>query len=149
MTGHWPYKLTHPIEEEDKSEYEDRVMASMKQGRHPDVGGVIGGTIMVGCWTKQYVTADEILQALKVEMREGAAAAAVVAAAAGGGGGRPERERRRQGRKQRRQGDLRRSRHADDLLPKLALEMPQVDVMISASSVDLIHTGISSHDHRP
>jgi hypothetical protein len=46
-------------------------------------------------------------------------------------------------------GDLRRSRHADDLLPKSALEMPQVDVMISASSVHLIHAGISSHDHRP
>jgi serine/threonine protein kinase len=68
MTGHWPYKSTHPIEEEDKWEYEDRGMASMKQGRYPDVGGMIGGTIMMSCWTKQYVTADEILQALKVEM---------------------------------------------------------------------------------
>ena len=106
MTGHWPYKSTHPIEGEDKWEYEDRVMASMKQGRYPDVGGMIGGTIMMGCWTKQYVTADEILQALKVEMREGATAATAAAAAAAAGGRRGRvRERKKTARekKQRRQ----------------------------------------------
>ena len=71
MTGHWPYKSAHPFEEEeDKWDYEDRVIALLKQGIYPDVKGVIGGTVMMGCWKKRYITAEDILQAQKVEMRD-------------------------------------------------------------------------------
>lgn len=70
MTGHWPYKSAHPSEKEDRWDYEDRVIALLKQAIYPDVEGVIGGTVMIGCWKKQYITAEDILQAQKVEMRD-------------------------------------------------------------------------------
>ena len=69
MTGHWPYKLAQaPHDEEDKWRYEDRVMNLLKQGVYPNVDNVIGGTIMMGCWKKQYVVAEDVLQAEKDEM---------------------------------------------------------------------------------
>ena len=69
MTGHWPYKSTHLLqEEEDKLQYEDRVIDLLKRGVYPDVESVVGGTIMMGCWKKQFVTTEDVLQAQKVEV---------------------------------------------------------------------------------
>ncbi len=36
---------------------------------YPDVEDVIGGKIMMGCWTKQYVTAGDFLRTQRVEMQ--------------------------------------------------------------------------------
>ncbi|KIW44397.1 uncharacterized protein PV06_02870 [Exophiala oligosperma] len=65
MTGLWPYKTSHLTkeEEEDKWQFEDRVIALLERGIYPDVGGIIGGTIMMQCWKKQYHNADDILEA--------------------------------------------------------------------------------------
>jgi serine/threonine protein kinase len=70
MTGYWPYKSALPSdEEEDKWAYEDRVEASWKNGIYPDMEGVVGGKVMMGCWTKQYIRAEDILETQKVEMQ--------------------------------------------------------------------------------
>ncbi|EXJ82318.1 serine/threonine protein kinase [Capronia epimyces CBS 606.96] len=87
MTGVWPYKTSHRTkekeeeeakeqeeeeakeqeeeerEEEDKWQFEDRVIALLGKGIYPDVKGIIGGTIMMQCWKKQYLKADEVLEA--------------------------------------------------------------------------------------
>ncbi len=64
-TGHWPYKpALSPRKEEGEEEgrwvYEDRVEASWKQGLYPDMEGVIGGEVMIGCWTNRYTRAEDI-----------------------------------------------------------------------------------------
>lgn len=63
MTGHWPYKSALPSGEEgeeDRWDYEDRVATSWKKGIYPDLEGVVGGKVMMGCWTKQYIIAGDI-----------------------------------------------------------------------------------------
>ncbi|KAL9114740.1 MAG: hypothetical protein Q9227_001419 [Pyrenula ochraceoflavens] len=70
MTGHWPYKSANPAgreEEEDMSQYEDRVIDLVKRRIYPDVEGVSGGIIMIYCWKKQYLTAADVLQDLRAE----------------------------------------------------------------------------------
>ncbi len=63
-TGHRPYKSALPPckeeGEEDRQVYEDRVEASWKQGIYPDMEGVTGGEVMIGCWTKRYIRAEDI-----------------------------------------------------------------------------------------
>ena len=71
MTEHWPCNpaLASGEEgEEDKWAYEDGVEASWRKGMYPGMEGVIGGEVMMGCWTKQYITAEDILQGQKVEV---------------------------------------------------------------------------------
>ena len=71
MTGHWPYKSVHPSEqEEDKWDYEERVMTLLKDGVYPNVDGVIGGTVIMGCWRKRYIAIEHILQVQNMEMNE-------------------------------------------------------------------------------
>lgn len=65
MTGLWPYKSNGSSEEEDKWQYEERVITFLEQGVYPDVEGITGGTIMMGCWKKQYTTTEDILMAQK------------------------------------------------------------------------------------
>ena len=69
LTGHWPYRQSGPFKTaEDKYEYESMVNSLFRQRKFPDVTGLIGGKVVMGCWTKKYGTAQEILHALKVEM---------------------------------------------------------------------------------
>jgi serine/threonine protein kinase len=62
VTGHWPYKSDN-LPEEDKWQYEGRVIAMLEQGMYPQVEGISGGTIMMGCWQKLYSTAEDVLRA--------------------------------------------------------------------------------------
>jgi hypothetical protein len=69
LTGHWPHKSPGPfktIEEMDK--YDQKVDLLFRQGDFPNVGGLIGGKVVMGCWTKKYSIAEEILCALEAEM---------------------------------------------------------------------------------
>ncbi|KIW13804.1 hypothetical protein PV08_08996 [Exophiala spinifera] len=61
-TGLWPYK-TSQEHEEDKWQFEDRVIALQEKGIYPDVEGIVGGTIMMQCWKKQYQKAEDVLEA--------------------------------------------------------------------------------------
>ena len=72
LTGHWPYKSPGPFKTtEEMDKYNQKVDLLFKQGKFPDVGGLIGGKVVMGCWTKKYSTAEEILCALEVEMLMG------------------------------------------------------------------------------
>lgn len=66
ITGRWPYKFMNQEEEEKAEtnlEFGDRVVDLMKQGFYPDVEGVTSGVVMMGCWKKRYVSAEEVLEA--------------------------------------------------------------------------------------
>ena len=69
LTGHWPYKPPGPFETaEEKFEYQRNVNFLFSQRKYPDVTGLIGGKVVVGCWTREYKTVKDVLRVLEVEM---------------------------------------------------------------------------------
>lgn len=64
ITGHWPFRdpggLFHSMEEMEQ--YESRVDGLFKKGIFPDTKGLLGGEIMLGCWTQKYSNVDDILR---------------------------------------------------------------------------------------
>ncbi|ATY58862.1 kinase-like domain [Cordyceps militaris] len=71
MTGHWPYRSTSGAPEtiDEKIAYEEEIARAFNNGRYPDVTRILGGRVILACWTKQYSTADEVLRALDRELR--------------------------------------------------------------------------------
>jgi hypothetical protein len=68
-TGHWPHKSPSWFKTtEEMIKYDRKVDVLFKQGKFPDVGGLIGGKVVIGCWMKKHSTAEEILCALEAEM---------------------------------------------------------------------------------
>jgi len=69
MTGHWPYKSPGPFKTvEEKRNYEERVDGFFRRRVWPNVEGLTGGNIMIGCWRKEYNTVEAILRAQKAEL---------------------------------------------------------------------------------
>lgn len=69
LTGRWPYRPSGPFKTaEDKYEYQRMVNSLFRQRKFPDMTGLIGGRVVMGCWTNEYGTVQEILRALEVEM---------------------------------------------------------------------------------
>lgn len=69
LTGHWPYKSPGPFKTtEEMDKYDQKVDLLFRQRKFPDLGGLIGGKVIIGCWMKKYSTAEEILCALEAEM---------------------------------------------------------------------------------
>lgn len=69
LTGHWPYKLPGTFKTvEEMDEYGQNVGALFKQGKFPDVGGLVGRQTIRSCWTKKYSSATQILRDLETEM---------------------------------------------------------------------------------
>ncbi|MCJ1474029.1 hypothetical protein MMC13_002687 [Lambiella insularis] len=69
LTGHWPYKSPGPFDTpEEMYKYQSMVNALFGQGQFPNVTELTGGKVVMGCWTKRYSTAEEILQAIEVEI---------------------------------------------------------------------------------
>ena len=67
LTGHWPFRgpggqFTTLEEMED---YETVVDGHFGRGVFPDVGGLWGGQIILGCWTYKFSKIDEVMQALR------------------------------------------------------------------------------------
>lgn len=48
--------------------YEEAVAKAYNECEYPDLTGIAGGSVILGCWTKRYETAEEVLRALKKEM---------------------------------------------------------------------------------
>ncbi|KAF2271830.1 kinase-like protein [Westerdykella ornata] len=70
LTGHWPYKSCGSFETgEGKYDYQRRVNALFSQKKFPDVTGLAGGKVVMGCWMKRYGTVNEILRDLETEMQ--------------------------------------------------------------------------------
>ncbi|KAK0628115.1 kinase-like domain-containing protein [Bombardia bombarda] len=70
LTGLWPYKPSPGpfVSTEEEADYEARVNRLFLQGRYPNVEGLVGGSVIMGCWKKQYQTANKVLEALDREM---------------------------------------------------------------------------------
>lgn len=63
VTGHWPYRdagerFTSP---EKMEQYVARVDDSFGKGIFPDTEELLGGDIILKCWTKKYSNVDTIL----------------------------------------------------------------------------------------
>jgi hypothetical protein len=51
LVGYWPYRTQSFFSEgDDYLDYVDKVNAFFRQGRFPDVDGLWGGSVMMGCW---------------------------------------------------------------------------------------------------
>ena len=69
LTGHWPYKPPGPFDTpEEMDRYQSKVNALFSQGQFPDVTELTGGKVVMGCWTKIFSTAEEILQAIGLDI---------------------------------------------------------------------------------
>lgn len=66
LTGNWPYKTSSgPFESiNDMLNYEEEVNRLFRIEKYPDVTELVGGKIILGCWTKKYKTAEKVLGAL-------------------------------------------------------------------------------------
>ncbi|KAH7235105.1 hypothetical protein MRS44_009445 [Fusarium solani] len=67
VSGHWPYREPPCglfTSREEVEEYESRVNGFFKEGIFPDTKGLYGGEIILGCWTGQYSSANDILRAV-------------------------------------------------------------------------------------
>ncbi|KKY13735.1 putative protein kinase-like domain [Phaeomoniella chlamydospora] len=64
LTGAWPFRSPGPFDSiEEKEEYEERTDYLFRQEIYPDVTALAGGKTVLGCWKKQYKTAQEALDA--------------------------------------------------------------------------------------
>ncbi|PFH60896.1 hypothetical protein XA68_10141 [Ophiocordyceps unilateralis] len=70
LTGCWPYRSTpgRPEILKEAIAYEEEIAEALNQGKYPDLKGIVGGTVILACWTRQYGTAEEVLRALEREM---------------------------------------------------------------------------------
>ncbi|RDL33191.1 Protein kinase-like [Venustampulla echinocandica] len=70
LTGYWPYRSCPgpPETIDEKMDYEKEVAQAFHQGKYPDVTQVVGGSVILGCWMKQYLSAEEVLLGLDREM---------------------------------------------------------------------------------
>jgi hypothetical protein len=69
LTGYWPCRTRAFFGEgDDYLDYVDRVNLLFSQGQYPDVDGLWGGDVMMGCWRKEFTTAEQILEALDTQM---------------------------------------------------------------------------------
>ena len=66
MVGHWPHGSpgSYILKSfEEKSSYEARVDRLFHSNIWPNVEGIEGGNVIVGCWRKEYETARAVLSA--------------------------------------------------------------------------------------
>lgn len=66
LTGHWPFRgpggqFSTLLEME---EYENLVDDHFARGIFPEVRGLWGGKIILGCWTRAFLTMEEIMSEL-------------------------------------------------------------------------------------
>lgn len=69
VTGHWPFMNGPPDwkSAEHRLAYMNRVKISFEQGDFPAVSDLSGGDVIKKCWEHQYNTAEEVLQAVRLE----------------------------------------------------------------------------------
>ncbi|OAR02107.1 hypothetical protein LLEC1_05479 [Akanthomyces lecanii] len=70
VTGHWPFrKSTLPFASvEEMEEYEASVDANFADGKFPNVAGLLGGDVMLGCWDGTFSKASEIMAAVEEQV---------------------------------------------------------------------------------
>jgi serine/threonine protein kinase len=69
LTGYWPYRdQTYFSEGDSYLDYVDKVEMFFRKMQYPDVTELVGGKVIMGCWTKKFTTAEQVLDALKTQM---------------------------------------------------------------------------------
>ncbi|RHZ55478.1 hypothetical protein CDV55_103824 [Aspergillus turcosus] len=62
MTDHWPYRSPGPFTSvEDKLAYGDMVDELFSLNKFPSTDGLLGGSVIQGCWMERYDEVEEIL----------------------------------------------------------------------------------------
>jgi serine/threonine protein kinase len=62
MTGHWPYKSPGPfVDVEEWEEYDEKVNELFMNTEFPPVGNLVGGDIILDCWTEKIRDAGVIV----------------------------------------------------------------------------------------
>lgn len=69
LTGCWPYKSTpgQPETIDEELHYEKAIAEAYDTHKYPNLSGIVGERVILGCWTKRYKTAEEVLCALEKE----------------------------------------------------------------------------------
>ncbi|KAG9247661.1 kinase-like domain-containing protein, partial [Calycina marina] len=64
LKGHWPYRALRGSFDslEEMEQYETLVDDRFKQGIFPDVKGLFGGEVIMGCWSQKYSDMNKILE---------------------------------------------------------------------------------------
>lgn len=71
MTDHWPYRSTGPFTSaEDKLAYADMVDELFLAGKFPSTDGLVGSTVIQGCWMERYEEVGEILRDQEVLFKD-------------------------------------------------------------------------------
>ncbi|KAM9884451.1 protein kinase-like domain protein [Verticillium dahliae] len=73
VVGHWPFRQScaHFETLEEMDEYGSLVDDKFSQGIYPAMEGVFGQDIILGCWTRRFVSAEEIVtEASKLKYKE-------------------------------------------------------------------------------
>lgn len=71
LTGRWPYRSVpgRPKWNGEREAYEAVVEKRFAEGAYPDdVATLPGGSVIMGCWKRQYTVAQEVLDALEKEL---------------------------------------------------------------------------------
>ena len=65
LTGFWPYRYSGgPFSSvEEMVEYVSKVDGLLRREQYPSVVGLVGGNVVMGCWTKTYKCAEDVLAA--------------------------------------------------------------------------------------
>lgn len=62
LAGYWPYwTRTFFGEEDDYLDYVDKVNLLFRQGKYPDVTGLVGGKVVMGCCVKEFTIVVQVL----------------------------------------------------------------------------------------
>ncbi|KAI1652468.1 kinase-like domain-containing protein [Daldinia decipiens] len=72
LTGHWPYRAPGGRFEsiEAMMDYTKLVDGFFGKQEFPDVSEIWVGAVILKCWMREYTSADDILQALELEMTD-------------------------------------------------------------------------------
>ena len=72
LTGLWPYRSSGGSfgSVEEMIDYNCKVDRLFRQKQYPSVAGLIGGNVILDCWTKKHRTAEEVLEAWDKEMMD-------------------------------------------------------------------------------
>ena len=66
LTGRWPYRDVpgRPEWDSEREGYETLVEERFSREEYPDVTALSAGNVIMGCWKRQYGSAQEVVDAL-------------------------------------------------------------------------------------
>lgn len=66
-TGHWPFRETGEYFEssQEMADYEDKADGQFSRGEFPELKGLYGEAIIIGCWTNRFSNVEEIVNLLE------------------------------------------------------------------------------------